>query len=304
MPGATIKGPQRDAAGDLRSDVFLLGGLLWMVLTGAHPFVRADLLSSLDMLRHAELPPLTRDLPAPLVRLMRSALALDPDERPQTADAFARSLSLFVDPAVGRTSTAALARGLFPNTAEINAAFAEEVALVDVAALSRPPPDEITQELLVPDAQLRSRCWLPQAGLGAERRLVSNRDLVEFLIAVGRPAPWGNPCFDEAVADRPATMVSAALAAEVAAFFGGRLPSDEEWSALARGGGFGVPTRHGIGQLCLVWEWTTTAPAGRDGFVVRGGPWRNREERALVDNRSWETEAALDVGFRIVFDAA
>jgi len=56
----------------------------------------------------------------------------------------------------------------------------------------------------------------------------------------------------------------------------------------------------GVQQLCQVWEWTTT-PA-RAGYVVRGGPWRNREERALVDNRSWEDEAAPDLGFRVAID--
>ena len=50
-----------------------------------------------------------------------------------------------------------------------------------------------------------------------------------------------------------------------------------------------------------VWEWTST-PA-RSGFVVRGGPWRNREGLGRADNRSWEDEPCVDVGFRVFYDA-
>ncbi|MDP2340736.1 MAG: hypothetical protein Q8O67_07255 [Deltaproteobacteria bacterium] len=312
-----------DALGDLRSDVFILGGLLWMVLTGAHPFARSNLLQSLDVLRAAELPPLGRDLPAPLVRLLRSALALDPAARPQSADAFARSLALFVDDNDGRAATAALVRGLFPNSAEMDTAFAEEAALVDVAALitappppppperritptvitgigvSPPPPPTLLPVPLLPTLEA-TRVWLPRGGVAADIRLVTNGDVVEFLRVHQRPAPPGFEGADPQVRDQPATMVSAALAAEVALFRGGRLPTEDEWTQLARGGGLGVASVVGVIELCQVWEWTTT-PA-RQGFVVRGGPWRNREERGLVDNRSWEDEAAPDLGFRVVLD--
>ncbi len=69
------------------------------------------------------------------------------------------------------------------------------------------------------------------------------------------------------------------------------------------GGGYRRASRCGAKDLCVLWEWTDTERRSRPGaHVVRGGPWRNRGDRALVDNRSWEDEGSIDVGFRVVFD--
>jgi hypothetical protein len=276
--------------GDARSDVFVLGGLLWLTLTGRHPFVRDDLLSGLDALRAAALPPMTRELPPPLLRLLRQTLARDPEVRPQRAFAFADALALFVDPDEGRAAVASLARGLFPATCQADQAFVDEVAVADPHSL-RPPTVEPAATVWVPDRPLR-----------ASTTLLTNAEVVAWSRRTGRPLPPGFPGEDPLLATRPATLLPPDVAAAVAAFFGGRLPREDEWRDLARGGGKDVASSCGVGALCVCWEWTATPAPRRPGFIVRGGPWRNREERALVDNRSWEDEAAVDVGVRVVFD--
>jgi formylglycine-generating enzyme required for sulfatase activity len=136
------------------------------------------------------------------------------------------------------------------------------------------------------------------------RRLVDGQSFCRFLDDCRLPDPPGFLGRVPARALDPATCVPPALARAYAAWCGGRLPTEPEWSALASGGGYRRASCCGAEDLCVLWEWTDSERRSRPGgHIVRGGPWRNRGDRALVDNRSWEDEASIDVGFRVVFDS-
>lgn len=267
-------GSPEEAAGELvgpRSDVFVLAGLLWTVLGGSHPFTRETRRATIDALRRAELPPLSRPLPPPVQRLLRAALSLEPRARPADAAAFAAQLALFVDDDASQ-ATAAFLRGLFPSAWQADRTFVEEAFVVAGDKANAPP----VQRTL----------------------LVRNRDVAAFCQATGRATPAAADSVNNE--DRPATLIDPDFAADIAAWLGGRIPGDREWSELARGGGLDVKSYAGVSDLCLCWEWTSTP--WRRGRVVRGGAWRNRVERPLVDNRSWEDAASIDVGVRVIFD--
>ncbi len=279
--------------GDDRSDVFVIGGLLWMALTGVHPFVRDNLLDSLGALRAASLPPLPRVLPDGLRGVLQKALDLSPAARFGTAGDLAFALDEFVDDDAGRAAVSALTRGLFPQAFADDSAFVEEALVVDIHAV----PGALSTK---PAARVRVP-GVPGTALDVSTHLVTQAQVIAWADDDGVTLPPGFP-IDLEHAHRPAMLLPQWMARRVAAWLGGRLPTDAEFSAYAAGGATGVDSRCGVVDLCLCWEWTVNE--ARNGHVVRGGPWRNREERGLVDNRSWDDEAAPDIGFRVVFDVS
>jgi WD40 repeat protein/serine/threonine protein kinase len=79
-----LRGERRDQ----RSDVFALGGLLYEMVTGRHPFRRKDAAATLAAIMEEEPPPLSRAqhrAPLELERVVRRALAKQPTERYPTA---------------------------------------------------------------------------------------------------------------------------------------------------------------------------------------------------------------------------
>lgn len=92
---------------DPRSDIYSLGCMLFTLLSGAPPFTGdAYKTVSKKLLAHAtEERPVPRDsdgastIPDALASIIRSMMAIDPDDRPANALAVADSLAVFCDPA-------------------------------------------------------------------------------------------------------------------------------------------------------------------------------------------------------------
>jgi serine/threonine protein kinase len=77
---------------DTRSDIYSLGVIAYQMLSGETPF-RGDFTQVMESHRLIPPPPLNaKKVRKKLKRVINSALAKDPDDRPQTAEAFASSL--------------------------------------------------------------------------------------------------------------------------------------------------------------------------------------------------------------------
>ncbi len=77
---------------DARSDIYSLGVIAYQMLSGATPF-RGDFTQVMESHRLIPPPPLdAKKVRKKLKRVINSALAKDPDDRPQTAEAFSSSL--------------------------------------------------------------------------------------------------------------------------------------------------------------------------------------------------------------------
>ncbi|MFN4258162.1 MAG: protein kinase domain-containing protein [Gemmataceae bacterium] len=88
--------------GDIRSDLYSLGGVFYFLLTGQVPFPGGDSLSKLR--RHREENPVPielhrADVPEPVGELIRRLLAKNPDERPATPAEVALHLEALFPPA-------------------------------------------------------------------------------------------------------------------------------------------------------------------------------------------------------------
>ena len=82
--------PEQFAGGrvDARSDIYSLGGSLWFALTGHRPCAGANVEEIRRCQTEAPLPVqqlVARKVPALVIELLRSMLAVDPDERPASA---------------------------------------------------------------------------------------------------------------------------------------------------------------------------------------------------------------------------
>jgi len=83
----TFASPEQFGRGpvDARSDIYSLGATLWFALTGLAPHFGKTLEEIRDRKTHDDLPVAqldARKVPEPVVRLLRSTLAIDPGERP------------------------------------------------------------------------------------------------------------------------------------------------------------------------------------------------------------------------------
>ncbi len=135
-------------------------------------------------------------------------------------------------------------------------------------------------------------------GLLIDARPVTRAELERCFYALRRPLPAALETSATTSANAPCVLISHEVAEMYAHWAGKRLPTETEWEAAA--------TTLGAGQLELgkVWEWTST-PHEQDGWVIRGGRWRDQFTMpAKPENRSFATNAAADVGFRCVADRA
>jgi serine/threonine protein kinase len=86
----TFASPEQFGGGpvDARSDIYALGGTLWFALTGLPPHPGKTLEEIRDRKKRDGLPVaqlIARKVPDPLVKLLRSTLAIDPAKRPASA---------------------------------------------------------------------------------------------------------------------------------------------------------------------------------------------------------------------------
>lgn len=238
---------------------------------------------------------IARPLPPPIERVIRDGL-VRPLEVFGTCDRFARAVAARVTP--DPSATGAWLAALFPEAMREDEAFLEELPMRELT--------EVVRVGTVRERPVVEGRWLliPSEGdapmFEAASRLVTNAQVIRFLEETGREDPRGWFGRDPALADAPAVLVDHALALALASWHGARLPTEDEWVRAARGGGPRQRSLCGLAELCELWEWTATEHKG--GHVVRGGPWRNRAGVGLVDHKSWEDEAAADLGVRLVRD--
>jgi serine/threonine protein kinase len=116
---------------DGRADLFGLGCVLYLLVTGTEAFPGATSVEKLMAVRRKQPPsPMVtnRDLPEPVARLLADLLAKDPADRPRTAAEVAERLSgLMAAPAPARPAPPAPAAGRLRGyiiTAAVSAALA------------------------------------------------------------------------------------------------------------------------------------------------------------------------------------
>ena len=82
---------------DARSDIFSVGTMLYAMATGVHPFEADSDFATLDRVRAADCaPPSSRGMPPQLDALLLRALQLQPDDRYDSAGAFADAIDEFL----------------------------------------------------------------------------------------------------------------------------------------------------------------------------------------------------------------
>lgn len=288
---------ERTAAADNALDrglVFSLGSLLHFLLATEAPFADDHPLLVVDRVRRSDRRPLPRDdVPGDIMNALDAALAVEPALRPATPAAFADLLAGTTDVEAGRKLLGDVARGLFPQAVAEQEAFLEEASFSESTEVDAPPiaPGPATIEQV--------RFAFEGRALRVDAHPVRHADVVAFLDETGTPDPPDFMGRLPELGTRAAVCVPWDLADAYARWRGARLPTEAEWTTAATA--VAQVLRSPV-TLGAVWEWTSTPV--KTGHVVRGGPWRNRDEPARIDNRSWEDEGCVDVGFRCVDDDA
>lgn len=158
-----------------------------------------------------------------------------------------------------------------------------------------PPPFETDLDGAVWGRDARPA--LRAGALLVDIRPVTNAEYSRFVIASGAQPPphWGARIPPGSIDTAPVTFVSREDALRYAEWAGKRLPTLEEWRAVAAElGGLRLATG-------LVWEWTVSP--FRDGWSVCGGRYRDRtSEPPSATNHSYALDPAADIGFRCVSD--
>ncbi|MBI4950479.1 MAG: PhnD/SsuA/transferrin family substrate-binding protein [Myxococcales bacterium] len=143
---------------DRRSDVFALGIVGWELLTGERLFKRNSDFATMNAIVSGDVRPATAvrsELPAVFDPVLARALALETDERWQTADAFRRALEAAADACGIRPSRDALAAIL---TELLGARLDERERALRDASRSGVHPDPLAlREVLVPSETSEGR---------------------------------------------------------------------------------------------------------------------------------------------------
>jgi formylglycine-generating enzyme required for sulfatase activity len=174
-----------EGVADARSDVYGLGALLYHCLAGRPPFERSSVVEVIALvLRSPPVPPreLNPAVSPALDALIRAALAKDPAERPQTADALADALDALAQgeapPLPARRGASRVVRGVVG--AAIGGAAVVTLAVVDGAKHGGGAPPPVAPSAAV--AAPASTATVPTAAAPARPRLPDGTPLPDTIV--------------------------------------------------------------------------------------------------------------------------
>ncbi len=301
--------------GDHRSDLYAVGVMAFELLTGRTPFHGGVAMASM-MQRLAGAPPpvgtIRSDVPEALNDVISSCLATNPDDRVQSAGDIIRALT-GVTPSTGRHPTRASAakRRPVPRAVWIGLSVAGAAVAIGLAiALPRtseptaPPPSPAIDTNMVLIAAgpytigndtgsvlARPAHVVRLPAFGIELHEVTVGDFNAFADSTGAPRPW-------TTMPDPRLPVTRVLWAEASNYCawkhkdGGRLPTEEEWEAAARGAaGRAFPWGNAFDRSAA-----NTAAAGRNAPAPVGSFTRGATPEGVYDliGNVWEwTSSAL-----------
>ncbi len=315
---------------DARSDVYALAAVLYEMLAGEPPFTGPTVQAVMARLlteRPRPLRTIRPELPPHIERALAAGLAKMPADRPPSARAF---VDMLVRPTEERPRATGRGWRRFTVGAVLAVLVAVGVAVWGTAAGRRAGrggsvPSPPSGRVLVPSGEYRlfgGTCPLCQAervvqidSFYLDRTEVTVGDYARFVAAGGVAAPW-------TTAPSPELPVTGVMWQEARAFCrwrdsAGRLPTEAEWEAAARGtdgrpypwGARWDPARANAanpeGGLLAVgsfvagaapsgaldlsgnaWEWTATSLPGAGAYVIRGGAFDSPPEAARTFYRA------------------
>jgi eukaryotic-like serine/threonine-protein kinase len=168
---------------DRRSDIWAIGCILTLMLTGSGPFDDEGEISMLRRILNGDRAPLPASVPPSLAKVIDACLQADQEKRPPTADALGQMLEQALRDAKLVASESDVARRFAPMCAEYAAASAEAMATALAAIEERAR----VQLLLEPVTDTHSPEFIARAARAA-RRAVAKPETVTAATAFA-PAP-------------------------------------------------------------------------------------------------------------------
>ena len=298
-----------------KSAMFGVGMMLFEALAGQHPFRSGSDLDVLAKLMDEELPDVRTvvpHVPPPIAALVQRCAAKRAEDRfaswadlhltlenasraAEPPDRAAEELRHLLERAFPAELAHARERELeAPRLATLTDAY-ERTETRTAPMKSRPrlrvvPPNELEPRVEVHGGDERPMIRVSPTLL-VDLRPVSCEEYARYLVATNRRAVAPPP----ELAALPVTGITLDDAQSYAEWANKRIPDGDEWEIAVRTAG------EALLDVGLVWELTSGERAG-DGWLVRGGPWRDDiGERGHAQNLS-HSDAAPDVGFRCVAD--
>ncbi|MGD9890553.1 MAG: serine/threonine-protein kinase [Dehalococcoidia bacterium] len=137
--------PERGAGeGDIRSDIYSLGVILYEMYEGHLPFQAATPLALMKKHETEPAPPLTGDVPEAFQEIIARCLAKDPDERYQTPRELVQALRKVADLPSGTIPTEVSADGLVRTIIQPRLTDSSEVAQATSTPVAEPPSGQTT----------------------------------------------------------------------------------------------------------------------------------------------------------------